>query len=114
MNPNRPIKDLMTTQPVVARPEDALELIQNIFEEHDFHHIPIVEKGDNLVGIISKEDYHKVYRFLSLNTTGKTWTKKEYANLTAKDVMTKLPMFLSPEDSIGLAADIFMANDKQI
>ena len=24
--------------------------------------------------------------------------------------MTKLPMFLSPEDSIGLAADIFMAN----
>jgi acetoin utilization protein AcuB len=110
MNPERPISDIMTSNLVTVRPETNANEIMAIFQAHSFHHIPVVEKGGVLVGIISKEDFFKLSYVLSLHTTGKTWTEREYRSLKATDIMTKQPMVLNPDDSIGLAADIFLAN----
>jgi len=44
------------------------------------------------------------------STAGKTYSKKTYNNIFAKDIMTENPVFLNPEDSIGLAADLFLEN----
>lgn len=110
MNPDRPIRDIMTTKLVTVSSESAAKAIQRIFRENDFHHIPVVDKGEALLGIISKEDFFKVSYLLSYNTTGKTWSEKEYQSLKAQDFMTKYPLTLDPDDSIGLAADIFLAN----
>jgi CBS domain-containing protein len=100
----------MTTELVTVSLETNAEAIQTIFREHDFHHIPVVDKGEALIGIISKEDFFKVSYLISYNTTGKTWTEKEYQALKANDFMTKFPLTLDPDDTIGLAADIFLAN----
>ncbi len=110
MNPNRPIREIMTTDLVTVFPEANAKAIKAIFDRHDFHHLPVVEKGDRLVGIISKTDFFKLSYVLSLRTTGRTWTENEYQALCAKDLMTKYPLSLDPEDTIGLAADIFLAN----
>lgn len=110
MNPDRPIREIMTTKLVTVTPDTSAESIQAIFREHDFHHLPVVDKGEALIGIISKEDFYKVSYLMSYNTTGKTWTKKEYQALKAQDFMTKFPLTLDSEDTIGLAADIFLAN----
>ena len=101
----------MTVNPVTVTPEDSVAHISvKSLTKRSFHHLPVVGEGRSLVGIISKEDFHKVYYELCQNTTGKTWTEKEYTRLTAKDIMTQYPMSLDPEDSIGLAADVFLAN----
>jgi CBS domain-containing protein len=100
----------MTTELVTVSLETNAEAIQTIFKEHNFHHIPVVDKGETLIGIISKEDFFKVSYLISYNTTGKTWTEKEYKALKANDFMTKFPLTLDPDDTIGLAADIFLAN----
>ena len=110
MNPDRPIKEIMTSKLVTVSPETNAKAIQTIFRDNDFHHIPVVDKGEALIGIISKEDFFKVSYLLSYNTTGKTWSEKEYKTLKAQDFMTKYPLTLDPEDTIGLAADIFLAN----
>ena len=110
MNPNSPIRDIMTSDLITVHPEDTVEQIKSIFEKESFHHLPVIEQDQNLMGIITKEDLLKVYQLLSLNTPGKTWTQKECARLTAKDIMTEFTMDLEPDDSIGLAADIFLAN----
>jgi len=57
------------------------------------------------LGIISREDFYKVAFVLS--TEG---AKERFNKLEARDIMTKYPLHLDPEDSIGLAADIFLAN----
>jgi len=69
-----------------------------------------MDKGEMLCGIISREDFFKLAYELSLKTTGKTWTEREYNAMKAKDIMTKNPLVLDADDSIGLAADIFLAN----
>lgn len=100
----------MTTELVTVSPDRPAKAILDIFREHDFHHLPVVDKGEQLVGIISKEDVFKVAHVLSLQTTGKAYSDKEYKRLAAIDIMTRYPITLDPDDTIGLAADIFLAN----
>jgi len=110
MNTSAPVSTIMTTQLMTLHPDDSFQAVKKLFEEKNFHHLPVVEPGGKLVGIISKEDLYKVAYILTLNTTGPTYSVKQMDSLTARDVMTKYPIFLDPDDSIGLAADIFLAN----
>lgn len=100
----------MTTDLVTVEPTDTAQNIREIFEQSDFHHLPVVTLGNQLTGIISKDDFRKFYYGLSHNTTGKTLTGLELSTVKAEEIMTRFPVSLDPEDSIGLAADIFMAN----
>ena len=110
MNPNNKIRQIMTTNLVTVTPNTSDNDIGKIFEEHTFHHLPVVISGSKLVGIISREDYFRLYNTLSKNTSGKVWTYKEISVLSAIDIMTEYPMVLDPDDTIGLAGDIFLAN----
>lgn len=110
MNPNAAVSTIMTRKLVTVQPDTPATVIDKLFKQQKFHHLPVVEPGSKLVGIISREDFRKLYHHLSLSTTGKTWTENEFNYLTADAIMTKYPMTLSPDDSIGLAADIFLAN----
>lgn len=110
MNPERAIREIMTARLITVFPETNAKEVYDIFRQHDFHHLPVIEHGGVLAGIISKEDFFKVSYILSLQTTGKTWSEKNYQSLKAQDFMTAFPMTLDPDDTIGLAADIFLAN----
>jgi len=110
MNPNTAIREIMTIDLITIGQEDCISAIRAVFEKHDFHHLLVVEKGEQLVGIISKKDFLKMVHFGSPDATEKTGTGREDGVLVAKDIMTKYPIHLDPEDSIGLAADIFLAN----
>lgn len=109
MNPNVPVSEIMTKLVVSINPDEGLQKIKDIFLKNNFHHLPVVDNG-NLVGIISREDFLKTYYQVSKETTGKTWSEKSLNHLSAREIMTKDPMTLEPDDSIGLAADVFLAN----
>lgn len=110
MNPNKPIRSIMTTLLTSVSATTKIKDIQDIFSKNEFHHLPVVEDGLKLVGIISRKDFEKFNYLMSMKTTGKTWTTKSMASLCANDIMTKSVVSLDPDDSIGLAADIFLAN----
>ncbi|MDX1407403.1 MAG: CBS domain-containing protein [Saprospiraceae bacterium] len=99
----------MTTNLVTVTPTTSVVEINRIFEEHSFHHIPVVD-GGGLVGIISKQDFLQVSHALSYNWSGDIDTDRSFHDFAARDMMTEYPMNLNPDDTIGLAADIFMAN----
>ncbi len=94
------IKKIMTKNLVTAHPSNSLTQIKGIFDRMDFHHLPIVEKGNKLVGIISQMDIDRFHDLIINNNL----------HATAEDIMTKFPMSLDQDDSVGLAADIFLAN----
>lgn len=100
----------MTTKLVTVRPSTSAHDIKLLFDKHPFHHLPVVDTGHKLRGIISRKDLANLAYVLSRNTGGRTFTEKEYQALTAEDLMTQYPLSLDPDDTIGLAADIFLAN----
>lgn len=110
MDTNRSVKDIMTKNLVTVYPTATANEVKAIFNKYSFHHIPVIDRGGKLLGIISKEDFSKIAYVLSMNTSGKTFSALKYQSLEATDFMTKYPLSLDPDDTIGLAADIFMAN----
>lgn len=109
MNPNITIREIMTTRLQTVSPDDTVYKVRDIFHTHSFHHLPVVEPGQRLIGIISKEDLQKIDRLATMEKIA-TEAEKDYPHLSARDIMTEYPMQLDPEDSVGLAADIFLAN----
>lgn len=110
MDPNAPISTIMTRELITVTETASLAHIKKIFERRHFHHLPVVKEGQKLVGIISKDDFSRTAYMLSMNTGGREFSKLEYTHISAKAIMTTYPVFLEPEDTIDLAADIFLAN----
>lgn len=110
MNPNRPIRDIMTTVLVTIKPESTALEMKSIFERHGFHHLPVIGKGDKLIGIVSKSDFLKLTHVFSLDPLQEVAFNKRLTEFCAEAIMTIHPLCLDPEDTIGLAADIFLAN----
>ncbi|MEY3053350.1 MAG: hypothetical protein RLY31_3135 [Bacteroidota bacterium] len=94
----------MTKEIVTVRITDDLQHVRSVFNKHSFHHLPVLTTEGRLAGIIALSDYDKVRYLLSTGFAGVSH------GLTAKDIMTSYPMHLEPDDTVGLAADIFLAN----
>lgn len=110
MNIQTPVSEIMTRQLFTVHAEDRVTKVKALFEENNIHHIPVVDEIDQLLGIISKEDFFRLSYHISLDTGGKEFSGKWYNNTNADEIMTKYPVSLDPDDTVGLAADIFMAN----
>ena len=62
------VQDVMTPSPMTASPEMSIGEVEQIFENHDFNGLPVVEEdGLLLVGMVTKLDILKAFSF-----TGKT------------------------------------------
>lgn len=99
----------MSEHLITIRTNDQVHLVERIFHENEFHHLPVVSSNQVLEGIISREDWLRVIHFLSMqqHREGKRFEMDE---LKASDIMTRYPLSIEPDDSIGLAADIFLSN----
>ncbi len=110
MQADRPVREIMTTRVVTVTADASAEMVKEIFRKNPFHHLPVIDQSDMLIGIISMEDFFKQAYLLSLDTGGKKYSEKAYESLKVRDFMTEDPLFIEPDDTIGLAADIFLAN----
>jgi CBS domain-containing protein len=110
MNPNLTLQEIMTPNPVTVQPNTTLGDVRQLFSKNSFHHVPVTGPGGELLGIISREDFFKVAYVLSVEATRSANAKSKFQHLIAEDIMTRYPLQLSPDDTIGLAADIFLAN----
>ncbi|MFT4534506.1 MAG: CBS domain-containing protein [Saprospiraceae bacterium] len=57
MNPS--IKNIMTPSPITIKDDDSVSTVIQKMKDNDFDHLPVVDKGKNLLGIISKSDLYK-------------------------------------------------------
>lgn len=86
--------------------------VKEIFETHHIHHIPVLNESKELVGIISKLDYH----LLLNNFTKFSLPRAEQANhkflgaIVASEIMHDRISIISATDPISEAAAVFIAN----
>jgi CBS domain-containing protein len=54
------VQDVMTHDPITVNPGDTLGEVEQIFEEHDFNGVPVVDEKKRLLGFITKLDILRV------------------------------------------------------
>ena len=104
-----PVSKFMTTKVRTVSPYDPITLVQELFDKHNFHHIPVV-KDRTLVGMISKLDYIRFTQANHPNACEVLVKDSCSPGLKAVDVMTKHLATLESSDRINVAIDIFAEN----
>jgi CBS domain-containing protein len=93
------VKDLMTSQPTVVRPEDMVSQAATLMKQQDCGAIPVISKDGKLVGIVTDRDI--VIRAVAAG--------KDPRATPVSAVMSADPVTLSPdasaEDAEKLMAD---------
>ena len=111
MDKQTPVKQVMTSPVLSVAPDDIMTKVQDIFQTHDFHHLPVTDEG-KVVGIISKSDF---FRLQSAFTFFRRDREEAYNNaimrsLLAKEVMSKQVATIQETDNVSLAAAFFREN----
>ena len=106
------IRDLMTSPVVTLHPSNKMEKAAEIFENQNFHHIPVVDDDRRVVGIISRHDYYKVLNAFTVFSTENSRRANETTlkALLARDVMTKQLATIHINDPVEKAVDMFKEN----
>ncbi|MBT8189147.1 MAG: CBS domain-containing protein [Saprospiraceae bacterium] len=106
------IKTIMTSNLMTVGPEVIMTEISEIFNSYSFHHIPVVDKDDKPIGIISQNDFHRLqHHFTQLGLEeAEDQNRKFFASLLARDIMITNLICLNTEDLISDAVDIFLQN----
>jgi CBS domain-containing protein len=55
--------DAMTSNPVCVAPDTSLAAAEALFEKHDFEAMPVVSAAGELLGVVSKLDLLRAFRF---------------------------------------------------
>lgn len=110
MKKTTPISLVMSREPQTVSPDTTISRAIEIFDQHDFHHLPVVKSDGTVVGIVSQSDIAVYHRFLSRNTTGQTYSSIRTTFTKVEEIMTPHPVQLRPEDPLALAAELFSEN----
>jgi acetoin utilization protein AcuB len=100
-----PVSTLMTDHRhlVTVAPETPISEVKTIFEQHRFHHIPVVHFR-SVVGIISKGNYEYFMGGITMADLDKLET------VPASAITTKGLATLAPDTRINVAIEVFATN----
>lgn len=101
------VRNWMTDKLFTANPDTSLLKLGKMMKDHDIRRIPIVDKNNILVGIVSDRDIRDA-------SPSKATTLDMYeihyllAEIKAKDIMTSKPKTIKPTDTVEKAAMIML------
>jgi CBS domain-containing membrane protein len=103
------VREIMTGSPVTLKPEDTLDLANNVISLGRIRHIPVVEDG-RLIGLLSERD---LMGAATIEIFGLKQKRKSALLKTVliKDVMKKRVISVKPDTPIKDAAQL-MADKK--
>lgn len=105
MNLDLPIRELMTPDPFTVTLEDALTDAYTAMVDRGFHHVPVVDRHQELLGLLSMGDLQRVIFGLSprLRATSVVVDKDE----TVETMMTRTVVHLDADATLRDAAQQF-------
>ena len=91
------LHSIMTREVLTLKPDMSVTAADALVRNRRYHHLPVVDDAGKLVGIITSFDLLKM-----------GVCPDDYTNYRISDVMTTHVAYLSPDDQIGAAAEVFM------
>ena len=103
------VRDVMTTQVVSVRPEARVKEAIQLLDDHQITSMPVVDAEGRLVGVVSEADVlrdalmpDRRTHEIPVEIEGRTKA------LTVNDVMTHLPMSVTADADLSLAASVLV------
>ena len=103
------VSEIMSRNVICVYENMNLKEIEKVFKDHKIMHIPVINEGMSIVGIISLSDfllYKKWNNFYNEGLKNEIFIKK-----SIHDIMVKNPLTISPQDKTGKVADLLMTNN---
>jgi len=104
------VRDYMTRHPVMVDPHMSIVEAQGIMAEAKVRHLPVIESGKRLAGLVTRERMRiPPTELASLNV----WEITRFlSNMTIKDVMVKREKVITTEPDVALeeAAEVMIGN----
>lgn len=102
------VQQIMSRRVVTVELDDSLALVKSVFDSAGFHHLLVIEDGQ-LFGVVSDRD---LLRALSPYIGSTVETPRDLATLNKRvhQIMTRKPITLRPEASVGDAIELFLAH----
>ncbi|RMG78336.1 MAG: CBS domain-containing protein, partial [Bacteroidetes bacterium] len=100
---------IMTTDLITVSPEDTLLTVKEIFDNHNIHHVPVVQ-FKKIVGIVSKIDFANFLLGLTADTDETEEKKLRLENCRVKEIMTKGLAKIDSTEPIRTVLGLFKMN----
>ena len=99
----------MTARVVTVDMDDRLEVVKEIFDTMNFHHLLVVDEHKKLSGVLSDRD---LLRALSPYVGSVAETARDLATLNKRvhQIMSRHPLTLRPHSSVAEAANLLLEN----
>lgn len=107
---NLRLEQIMKVDLVRVKPDDTMEHVATIFEQSNFHHLPVTDDDENLVGIISTTDLNQISYGMSLferQGDKDMYNHVLFRSLLVNEVMKKDVFTLGPDATITDAHQAF-------
>ena len=100
---------IMTARVVTVEMDDRLEIVKEIFDTMNFHHLLVVDKHKRLSGVVSDRD---LLRALSPYVGSAAETARDLATLNKRvhQIMTRHPLTLRPQATVAEAVSLLLAH----
>src|SRR5258708_37517402 len=101
--------DIMMTRVVTVEMDDRLEVVKEIFDTVNFHHLLVMDEHKKLSGVLSDRD---LLRALSPYVGSAAETARDLATLNKRvhQIMTRQPITLRQESGVAEAAKLMLNN----
>ena len=109
---NVPVRQIMSQNVVRVTRTASMKTVDDLFTEHGFHHLPVVDEREYPVGIISAGDLKLLKNYgtrLGLHQSKLINESLLHSNLAA-DVMSKPVITVRPDDTLERCADLLREN----
>ncbi len=104
------VEEIMSKKLVTLNFDDSLLMVRNIFSGVKFHHIPVVESGRKIIGIVSDRDYlRKVSPFF--DTINEQTRDKAIMSRRVGTIMTRNPICANSRTTVSDAIRLMDENN---
>ena len=95
------VKDVMTKNPITITPDDVVSNAVDIFQNNNFHRLPVVDKSNHVVGLITErivaENVPSKATSLSIHEINYLLNKTTIGDIMLKDIKSIGPNALLEE-----------------
>lgn len=103
------VRDVMTTQVVTVRPDARVKEAIQLLDDHQITAMPVVDADGHLVGVVSEADVLRDALMPDRRTHEIPVAIESRAKvLTVNDVMTHLPMSVTADADLSIAASVLV------
>jgi len=116
LRPSLLVGELMTTEVTAAHSDTPLPEVVNLLIGRDFRALPVVDAGEQVVGIITNGDLiergrlpARIELLSAMDPASRDVAVRRTATISASEVMTPNPVLIGPEQPIEEAAEVMLS-----